>query len=228
MPTRAMSDAELAAVLDQGWLSRQPAAFRAEVLARCLVQDFDAGKALYHLGDPGGGIYGLVRGLFAVTAAPGASLPRMFHIGLPGVWTGEGPYMTGEPRRLTLAAASDCRVLHLPLDAMERMTAADPAAARRFAQIPMMNIDTLLRVISDLLIRDPDRRLAAVLLRVGGDAPVPLSQAGVAELACVTRKQVNFALKRFAAAGWVTRGYRSIAVTDLPALRRFVAADDDG
>lgn len=220
---------DIAAVLEQGWLSRQPEAFRDEVLRRALLQDYGAGEAIYHLGDPVGGIYGLVRGMFAVTAAPDASLPRLFHVGLPGVWTGEGPYLTGEPRRLTLVAASRCRVLHLPLDAMQRMTAADPGAARCFAQIPMMNIDTLLRVIADLLIKDPVRRLAAVLVRIGANgAVVPLAQAEVAEIAGISRKQVNFALKRFAAAGWVVNGYRAITVTDLPALSRFVAAGDDG
>lgn len=221
-----MSETELAAVLDHGWLSRQPEAFREEVLRRCFVQDYAAGKAMYHLGDPMGGIYGLVRGMLAVTAAPGTALPRMFHVGLPGVWTGEGPYLTGEPRRLTLAAASDCRMLHLPLDAMEQMTEANPKAARCFAQIPMMNIDVLLRVIADLLIKEPDRRLAAVLVRVGASgAAVPLPQAEVAELACVTRKQVNFALKRFAAAGWVSHGYRSLTLLDPPALARFAAEE---
>lgn len=224
-----MPETEIAAVLEHGWLSRQPEAFRAEVLHRVSVQDYGAGEAIYHLGDPVGGIYGLVRGMLAVTAAPDMAPPRLFHVGLPGLWTGEGPYLTGEPRRLTLVAASDCRVLHLPLDVMKRMTAADPAAARCFAQIPVMNIDTLLRVVADLLIKDPGRRLAAVLIRIGGGGTaVPLPQAEVADLACVSRKQVNYALKRFAAAGWVTHGYRKITVTDLPALRRFVAAGEDG
>lgn len=227
MSRRNLSRAELAAVLESGWLSRQPPAFREEILQHCLLEHYAAGAAIYHLGDPVGGVYGLASGMLLAMAAPGSALPRMFHVGLPGVWTGEGPFMTGEPRRLSLVAAGDCRILHLPLDAMERMSEADPRAIRRFAQIPMLNIDTLLRVVSDLLIRDPERRLAAVLLRIGAGGPVPLPQAEVAELAALTRKQVNFALRRFAAAGWVHHGYRTLTVTDAEGLRRFVTAGDE-
>ena len=47
-------------------------------------------------------------------------------------------------------------------------------------------------------------------------------------MACATRKQVNYALGRFASVGWVVHGYRSIAVADAAGLRAFVAAEDEG
>lgn len=168
-------------------------------------------------------------GILTVTTAPGPALPRLIHIGTPGFWTGEGPFMTGEPRRITLRAAVASRLLYLPLDAMEAMVDRDPRAARHFGQIPMASIDTLLRVIHDLLIKDPDRRIAAVLLRLGaGGGPVPLSQQEIGDMACATRKQVNFTLGRFATAGWVTHAYRSVSLRDRAALRAFVALEDEG
>jgi hypothetical protein len=87
-----------------GWLAQQPAPFRDEVLKRALVETFAAGQAVYRLGDPLDGIYGLAAGILAVTTAPGPALPRLVHIGTPGFWTGEGPFMIGEPQRITLRA----------------------------------------------------------------------------------------------------------------------------
>jgi CRP-like cAMP-binding protein len=225
-----MTEDDLAVISRRGWLAQQPAAFRAEVLERALVQSYEPGKALYHLGDPPGGIYGLVSGMLRVTTAPGAALPRTVHMGTPGFWTGEGPYMIGGGRRIELRAASACQALHLPLETMEQMTAADPAVARRFGQIPLVNIDLLLRMVHDLLIKDPDRRIGAVLLRAtaGGTHAVPLPQDAIGDMACATRKQVNLSLKRLAAAGWIAHGYRSVAVIDAAGLRAFVAVEDEG
>lgn len=227
MRTWAMTERDAAVMTRSGWLSRQPEPVRAEVLRRALVEVFEPGEAFYHIGDPPGGIYGLIWGLMAVASAPGSAAPRMIHLGAPGMWTGEAPYVVGGGRVISLRAVTECRVLYLPLEAMEAMTAADPPVARNFAQIPLMNIMTLLRLVDDLLIVDPDRRIAAVLVRIAAAvATIPLTQSEIGDLACATRKQVNFALRRFAAAGWVATGYRSVTVADLPALAAFVAREE--
>lgn len=226
--TWTITEPDTAVMTRTGWLSRQPRAFRAEVLRRARVEVFEPGEAFYHIGDPPGGVYGLVRGLLTVTSAPGSAMPRLIHLAVPGLWTGEAPYMIGGPRVISLRAVTECRAMHLPLDAMEAMTIADPRSARNFGQIPLMNIDTLLRVIHDLLIKDPDRRIGAVLVRVGASGAVPLAQAEIGDMACATRKQVNFALRRFGAAGWIATGYRSVTITDLAALSAFVDGGEEG
>ncbi len=219
---------DIAEITRVGWLSAQPRLFRDEVIHRSVLQSYSAGKVIYRLGDPAGGIYGLVSGIMTVTAAPHAAAPRLIHVGAPGTWTGEGPFLSGEPRRLTLRALVPSRLVHLPLAAMEAMAARDPLAARRFGQIPMFSIDILLRAIHDLLIRDPDRRVAAVLLRIsGGGQSVPLSQESIGDMACVSRKQMNYALRRFTERGWVTSGYRSVTLDNPAALSAFVAAADE-
>ncbi len=228
MRTWPMTEQDVAVVTRDGWLSRQPEAFRAEVLRRALVEVYEPGEAFYHIGDPPGGVYGLVWGLITITSAPGSAMARVIHLGAPGMWTGEAPYMIGCPRLVSLRAATGCRALHLPLEAMEAMTAADPRAARSFGQIPLMSITTLLRMVHDLLIKDPDRRIGAVLLRIDAGGPIPLAQAEIGDMACATRKQVNFALRRFATSGWLTTAYRSVTITDLPALAAFVADGEEG
>lgn len=207
----------------RGWLSLQPESFRAAVLATGQPRRFGKGATIYAQGDAPGGIYGLIDGAVSVTIAPGRTGPHVAHLASPGDWFGEGSFLTGEPRRVSLEAVTDSALFHLPLDAMERL-ATDPGNIRRFGQIAMLNIDLALHVIDDLLISDTDRRIAATLLRaLGGrtQGSVALSQADLGRLANASRKLVNGALRRFAARGWVETGYSTLEVTNAAALRAF-------
>lgn len=213
-----------------GWLSRQPELFQAEVMARGLLQAFPAGEVIYRIDGPPGGIYGLVGGTLRVSIAPSHAAPRFIQFGIAGAWAGEGPFLTGEPRRAELAAISDCTLLHLPLDAMNQMAARDPNAIRRFAAITVGHFDVLARVIDDLMIPQASRRIASVLNRAAWlVAPtVPISQADLGAMANASRKQVNAALAQFAERGWVAYAYRSIRVLDAQALLRFSAGEERG
>lgn len=75
---------------------------------------------------------------------------------------------------------------------------------------------------------DEHRRVAAALLRVAplDRTPIPLSQAELGTMSNTSRKQVTAALQRFAAAGWLTKGYRTIIVLDDMQLRRFVESGE--
>jgi CRP/FNR family transcriptional regulator, cyclic AMP receptor protein len=210
----------------RGWLARQPKPFQRHVLDNCLLQHLERGAPVYHLGDPPGGVYGIAAGALAVSIAPGEVGPYLAHLATVGFWIGEGPFLTGEPRRVGLVAASDCVLVNLPLHAMEQMAADDPAAIRRFAQIAISNLDLALRVISDLMIQQPERRIAAVLVRSAGaqDEPtIRVSQMELGRLANASRKLVNKALQRFAASAWLVPRYGAIQILDIQALKQFAA-----
>lgn len=209
-----------------GWLSRQPNDFQRLVFGESQLQQFDSGASIYLQGDPPGGIYGLAAGAFAVSIAPGDGGPYLAHLGAVGMWIGEGPFITGQPRRVELTAATPCVVLHLPLRAMERMAVADSLVIRRFAQIAIANLDLALSAVSDLMIRNPARRIAAVLLRSAGAQAAPLvrvTQADLGRMANASRKLVSKALHTFGEAGWVETGYNAIKIRDAQALKAFAA-----
>jgi CRP/FNR family cyclic AMP-dependent transcriptional regulator len=212
---------------ERGWLPLLPEVFRTEVLRRSLLLHFAPGEAVFHLGDPAGGIYGLVAGSVSISLAPAGATPRLILLGVPGHWTGEGCFLTRKPRRGELRAAAETTMLHLPLDAMDQMAARDPETIRHVATMLMMSVEFLFRVIHDLQKPEADRRIASVLQRTTwiGDVPVPLTQSEVGIMANASRKQVNAALKRFSEAGWVANTYRSITITDPGALRRFAEGD---
>ena len=149
------------------------------------------------------------------------------NVGVPGSWTGEDSYLIRQPRRLELRALVETWVMHLPLDQMAQMTAADPAVIRNFCQNLLHGVDVLIRIIHDLQKQDPDRRIASVLQRMTWSSKqVLLTQTEVGTMASASRRQVNAALKRFAANGWLTTSYGSISVLNAEALRLF--GDEDG
>lgn len=212
----------------RGWLARQPESFQDEVLRRAGLLRVEPGEPVYRIGDPPGGVYGVVSGLLGVSIGPpGGGGQHLVHFYRPGDWIGEGGFFMGDQRRVELRTATDCQLLHLTLDAMDQMAAQDPLAARRFGGIIMLNVELAMRVIDDLLILRVDRRVAAVLTRLaaGEDRPLPVSQHDLGLMASATRKQVNAALAGWAGRGWVAPGYRAIRVIDPAALRAFARAD---
>lgn len=210
-----------------GWLSLEPPAFQDEVLRRSILLRFPAGEVVYRFGDELGGIFGLVDGALTVNTAPPACIPRLIHIGAPGAWTGEGCFLTRQPRRIELRALIETWMMHLPLGHMDQMAAADPGVVRNFSHILMASAEVLIRVIHDLQKPDAARRIASVLQRATwiGEKPIPLTQSEIGVMANASRKQVNAVLARFSEAGWVKTDYRSITILDVEQLRRFAAED---
>jgi CRP-like cAMP-binding protein len=210
-----------------GWLSRQPEEFQSDVFKRAVPVRYPAGDVIYRAGDPPGGVYGIVSGAVIVNAAPPNASPRLLHVLTPGAWIGEGSFLSREPRRVGLQAAIDTAAIYLHIDSMDQMAGRDPMATRRYTQILLMNLDIVIRAFYDLQEPDEHRRVARSLCRVATmeNTPIPLAQSALGLLANASRKTVNAALHRFAKAGWVKTGYRSITVSDLRGLSRFAETE---
>ncbi len=174
-----------------------------------------------------GGIYGLVAGTVTVNTAPSNAIPKLIHIAVPGGWTGEDSFMTGQPRRIELFATSEAWVMHVSLETMEQMAKSNPNNIRAFGCISIFAADKLLRIVHDLQKKNVGARIASVLHRMTWsiDAPISVSQANLGVLANASRKQVNSTIRHFVTAGWIKTGYRSIVVTNPSALQRHAEED---
>lgn len=210
-------------ICQRGWLSQMPANFRRKLLRNAEFLRFSAGKTIFCPGDPVGGIYGLVSGVVTVRAAPSGQTPRLIHIAVPGGWTGEDCFLTGEPRRIELTAYSEIQVMHVPLPVMEEMASADPQALRAFSTISVMSADSLVRIVHDLQKKNVSSRIASALHRMAWstNTPVTVSQDNLSIITNTSRKQVNVAIQRFIENGWVETRYRAIMVRDPEALLQF-------
>ncbi len=232
MPTFAEDRRRLAS---GGWLSTTPAAFGEAVLAACIFRTYRRGEVIYHQGDPAGGLYGVARGVLAVESAPYGRGPSIVHFFRPLSWTGSGAALSGQPRVVGLTAASPAVVAHLPLSSLESIAAIDPQAWRWVGLLILRDLELAIGVVDDLTIREADRRLAAVLLRLAGvrgadnpDEPepeIPASQADLAAMAGLSRATAAAILARLEEEGSVVRGYRRISLLQPGRLRSRVDAE---
>lgn len=213
-----------------GWLSLQPERFRERLLQRAILLHFAPGDTLYRVGDPPGGLYGLVQGVVSASTSPYGREPRLADLWKPGHWMGEGCFLSRQPRRVGIRAITETWVLHVPLDALDQIEREDPSIVRRVSLILLINVDALIRLWHEQRVPDHVRRIAAALCRLSAAAPptlpIPLSQAELGEVSSASRKQVNAALKQFEAEGWLKLGYRSIEVKAPGPLRRLAESED--
>ena len=213
----------------QGWLSFPPRPFRENVLDRCLFESFSAGATIYSVGDPPGGMYGLVAGKLAISIAPGERGPYVGHFAQPGTWFGEAAAFTEQARRIGLSATRETEVLHLPLHAIREIVAADPGTWRWFGLASIAHIDTAIGSSDDLLIRDHVKRFIAVLLRLGGcryatpaggeTIEIDVNQEDLAAMTNLARSTVGAILRQLQADGHIEVGYRNLRVVNPDALR---------
>lgn len=212
----------------EGWLAAQSQEFQQTLLAGATLRRYRAGEVVYRLGDPLGGIYGLVEGAMSCTIGPPHYASRMLYLGVAGSWVGEGPFLSRQPRRIGLACAVASWMVQVPLPYLDRMAAADPDVFRRITLILMGNLDVLVRAFCSQQDLDERRRVAAALLRLPlkERVAVPISQADLGVMSNASRKMVNFALKEFAASGWIAKGYRSVTLLDRGQLEVFVESAD--
>ena len=217
-------------VARQGWLSLAPPPFSRIVLDRCRLKVFKAGATVYSVGDPPGGMFGLLRGNVALSIAPGERGPYVVaHFAKPGAWFGEAAALTEQPRRIGLAVTRDSELLHLPLHAIREIVAADPGAWRFFGVAAVAHNDVANGAADDLLIRDHVKRSIAVLLRLGGcrqrtpPDPLPIevdvSQEDFASLTNLARTTAGKVLRRLEAAGQLEVSYRRVRILEPDALR---------
>ncbi|MEB7884035.1 Crp/Fnr family transcriptional regulator [Serratia fonticola] len=214
-------------ICERGWLSHMPEPFRVRLLQNAQLLKYEPGQIIFRTGGPPGGIYGLVAGTVIVNTAPLDSTPRLIHIALPGGWTGEDCFLTGHQRRIELVAQDETWVMHVPIKAMEQMSAANPNDMRAFGVISIIASDSLLRIVHDLQKNTVSSRIASALHRISwtADAPVSVSQENLSLLTNTSRKQVNSVIQQFVEQGWVETGYRSITVTNPAALRQHAEKD---
>jgi len=216
-----------------GWLSKQPAPFRHQILRMARPIEVARWHWVFAIDDPAGGIYGVISGGIGIVGAGPFHTLRLGHVLRAGSWFGYHPILTGGRRRVqSMRAMENSALLYVPLAPLRTLVDSDPVAARCVGAMADGFSILATRVVSDLLIPEAPQRIAAVLLRVtaaeDGVEPVHpdgflMTQAELGEMANVSRPHVNRVLGDFLDNGWITKRYQRLRVLDAEALRAFAA-----
>jgi CRP/FNR family transcriptional regulator, cyclic AMP receptor protein len=218
--------------LRHGWLARTPVDFQRALFPICRLRRYSAGETLYAAGDEPGGIYGLVRGSVCVSMVGTATEMHFVHLLQPGNWFGEGSALTGRPRRVSVVARTDVTVAHATLGNLQTLLAERPEWWRHIGCMAVETNSTSNTAGGDLMIRDPELRCIATIMRLCGcrfedpedDVVVTasVSHEELGSMANLARNTVGDILRRLSDRGLVELGYRTIKVRDGDTLRAMV------
>jgi len=217
---------------DGGWLIATPAEFRDAILSRCAWQSLEAGAPIQEGREEEGELIGLARGIVEMRTVLGRADTPIMHFARPVFWFGYVPILTGRRRGIAASAKSPVWLARIPQATVRALLAERPEWWRHLMQLSIIYGEVSQTIAADLLIRDSERRCAAVLLRLSGrrfagahdKAPVevPLTQAELAGAANLSRNSVGTMLQRLKARGLVESGYRGMTIRAPAALRAFV------
>jgi CRP-like cAMP-binding protein len=215
-----------------GWLSATPVDFRDAILARCRWQRLNAGAPIQAGGEEEGELIGLARGVVETRTILGPADTPIMHLIHPVFWLGYLPILSGRPRRLAASARTPVWLARIPQAVVGALLADRPEWQRHFMQLAIVYGDVAVNAAADLLIRDSERRCAAVLLRLSGRrfagpeddeaTDVAVTQDELAGAANLSRSSVKTMLGRLAERGLIEQGYRGVVVRAAAALRAFV------
>jgi CRP-like cAMP-binding protein len=224
--------------LSQGWLAHQSPAFQAAVLARARPASFAKDELIFDAGDENGGVYGVVQGSVAVFVPGRGDALRLGHVARGGFWFGRWPVITARRRLLTFRAREPTVALHVSFSALNETAGQDRAWARSVESLLDFAIDLALAAVSDLLIPESDRRLAATMARAAGldedarlsarpskPAGLRLTPSELGEVANVSRRIASRILARFETAGWISIDDDQLAIANPKALAAFAAGE---
>ena len=220
------------------WLNATPVEFREAMLSQARWQCFEAGAAIQVGGEGEGQMDGLARGIIELRTVLGRADTPIMHFARPVFWIGYSPIiMRHRPHRVEATAKTTVWLARVPHVAVRKLLDKRPQWWQYFLQPALFYGDIALNVAADLLIRDSERRCAAVLLRLSGhrfsdtespeEVDVTLTQDDLAGAANLSRSSVRTMLQRLAARGLIEQNYRGIVVRASAPLRAFVDLRDE-
>ena len=202
------------------------------MLSRSRWQSLEAGTPIQAGGEGDGELIGLAHGVIEMRSVLGRADTPIMYFARPVLWFGYGPLAFDRPRPTAASARSAVWLARIPQAEVRKVLSERPEWWRCFIQPAITNGDIALSVAADLLIRDSERRCAAVLLQLSGrrftgpedsrPVVVSITQDELAGAANLSRNSTGTMLKRLAARGLIELGHRANIVCFPATLRAFV------
>ena len=222
----------LGVLRNSGWLSGAPAEFGKAILSQCEWGHLEAGAPIQFGGEEKGELIGLALGIVELRTILGPADTPIMHFAYPVFWFGFVPIVSSRPRPLAASAKTPIWIARIPQAAVKTLLAQRPEWWRRLIPPSLVYGDVAVTIAADLLIRDSERRCAAVVLRLSGrrfagpddtnPVEVPVTQDELAGAANLSLTSVRTMLERLEARGLIERRYSGIVVCAPAALRAFV------
>jgi CRP/FNR family cyclic AMP-dependent transcriptional regulator len=208
--------------LDQvGWLADQPDDFRHWVATVARWRKYRAGQSIFLAGDLSDGLYGLAAGAVELTFPLIGDEPISIYRAEIGFWIGDSAELSNEPRLVTLSAASECRMLHIPNTAIKANLTEQPQHWQCYYKLSHRNIQTAIVLLAESLSLSVRARVCRrLLVLTETSAEVILTHDQLAKVLGLARTTVSEELTRLSANGAVKTGYGKLRVLDRSILQK--------
>jgi len=204
-----------------GWLSSQPLDLRVWAAEVGRWREFNTGQFVYHAGEPSDGLYGLGSGSLHITFPLIAEEPVIIHRGEVGFWIGDNAELAAVPRLVSVEAATDCRLFHIPSRAVQALLREHPLHWRSFYALSALNVAVAVTQLSEALALSVRARVCRRLLEIStNSADVGVTQDELAKLIGVTRGTMRRCLDELTAMGAIEWRYRHLHIANRQILEQ--------
>jgi CRP-like cAMP-binding protein len=216
----ALSPAEIEFLQRGPWFGGLPTELQSLIVERSNVRSFRKGEYLTHEGEPGKGVFALLRGRTRHTRSIAGDEEVLLHVGEPGLWFGEYPMLARVPSIGSVVAVTTTRALLFSAAEFRRIVDAEPRYYWPFCELLCERFALLYKYVAESRGLAPEEwlleRLAGIIhvqrmqRPVQGAATITMSQSELANMIGLSRQTLNGLLASLQARGLVEVSYRTI------------------
>jgi CRP-like cAMP-binding protein len=194
------------------------------IVERSNVRSFRKGEYLIREGEPGKGVFALLRGRTRHLRSIAGDEEVLLHVGEPGLWFGEYPMLARAPSIGSVVADTATRALLLSAAEFRRIVDAEPRHYWPFCELLCERFALLFKYVAQARGLAPEEwlreRLAGIIhlqrmQRPAQDrATIRMSQSELANMIGLSRQTLNGLLASLQARGVIEVSYRTIRLLE--------------
>lgn len=211
------------------WLGSLLPDTRAALLAAARIRNIDDCATVYRAGDPGDGLYAMLKGEVRLIGHSEAGRRIVYLILRPGDWFGEISVLDGKPRFHDAVAFGSSTVLHVGRAQIDAIAAEHPRLDRALGALTCTHQRTALAFVEQALTSSSEARLAFILVEMAGrwgrptvrgvEIDLRLSQEDLAAMVGLSRQSMATLLGRLRREGVIDTRYTHLTILDLDKLQ---------
>lgn len=192
---------------------------------------FQPGEMIYAEGDDAASIYYICRGRVRVFQSIASGREVTLDVVGAGSIIGESAFAAGSTRPTCIQAVNAVQLISIRTADLLPYFSHSPALALHLLQQCSNTIDRLCSRLNEQCLLDRYGKIASFLLDLTvQDSPetgttggaIPYTHEHIADSLGLKRSTVTSVLREFAQKGWISAGYRQVAITDRRALELFL------
>lgn len=218
--------------LQSGWFGELPTDLQDLLLSHGRQVEMRAGDPIFEIGERGRDIYSVLEGSVSVFAASNAGGLHFAHILGPGGWFGDHGLVLSAPRIVETRAAEDGQVLRVSADRLQLEDRNRADLWKWNARLNTLQTKLAISIVDDMMIRDPKRRMASLLLRLSGQRgchpktkprmQIHASQQEISQALNLSLSGTGRLLRQMEKDGLISLQYGRLTIEDNDGLKRLI------